>query len=988
MRKMSLKAFFILFPSMGLISIFLTASACAPRDHRDKNPRQKLLMDEGWRFYRGRIQGFTPLPRGKTIEKWRWKMSKEKEMAAPGLDIPGWEETEEDSGAFFFSGRIGEAEKMTAPGLDISGWEEAEPGSDVFEGREGLAWFRAELGASPSGWSRLYFQSVGDNATIYVNGKRLLYHEGADDPFEVTLGSAWNRGGPNELAVQVHNTGGRGGIDGAVLYNRPALWEDDEKMRSVKTATVDFDDSGWEEVSVPHDFVVGGEFDPKGADKPHGKRPGGFQLWYDRDHGYKPKGVGWYRRGFELPAADKGKRIWLQFDGVYRNSDVWVNGHWLGHHWSGYTGFYYDITDAANFGGKNVVTVRADADWDEGWWYEGGGIYRHVWLTKLDPLHVGHWGTFVTTPEVTNELAEVNIKTTVVNDGAESMECTLTSTITDIEGNSVVTSEAEQTIPAGQEYEFSQDVTIQGPTLWSLENPYLYAVKTTVKSGGRVTDRYETPLGVRYFRFDGNGFFLNGKHVKINGVNLHDDFAGVGVALPDRINVYKIEKLKEMGANAYRAAHNPPTVEVLEACDRLGMLVMNENRHLGDSEEVLATVESLVRRDRNHPSIVLWSMYNGGLGRRVEEARKRVQAVYDVIKRLDPYRPTTGPVGPLGGARSPDEIDLLEGLLTLMDVIDVRGFNPDIYGEYHAENPERPMVALETAYAKTTRGVYDEDAKKGHRSCYNPRAERTWRMVAESDYVAGGFVWNGMDYRGEPYPYDWPAINAQYGFMDTCAFPKDDYYYYKSSWSGETVLHLFPHWNWADREESDRIIDVRSYTNCESVELFLNGESRGRQDRQPYSSLSWKVEWEPGVLTAKCFQDGEVVAETRRETTGEPAGITLEPDRLSINADGEDVSLVKVSILDAQGRIVPTAGNEVQFTVEGPGEIIGVGNGNPSSHEPDKADKRSAFNGLAMVIIQAAKKPGVIKLTAESPRLEKAVVEITVVKAAMRPRVQ
>ena len=583
-------------------------------------------------------------------------------MAAPGLDIPGWEETEEGSGAFFFSGRIGEAEKMAAPGLDISAWEETEPGSDVFEGREGLAWFRAELGASPTGWSRLYFQSVGDNATIYVNGKRLLYHEGADDPFEVTLGSAWNRGGPNELAVLVHNTGGRGGIDGAVLYNRPALWEDDEKMRSVKTASVDFDDSGWEEVRVPHDFVVGGEFDPKGADKPHGKRPGGFQLWYDRDHGYKPKGVGWYRRGFELPAADKGKRIWLQFDGVYRNSDVWVNGHWLGHYWSGYTGFYYDITDAANFGGKNVVTVRADADWDEGWWYEGGGIYRHVWLTKIDPLHVGHWGTFVTTPEVTNELAEVNIKTTVVNDGAESMECTLTSTITDIEGNSVVTSEAEQNIPAGQEYEFSQDVT--------------------------------------------------------------NDFAGVGVALPDRINVYKIEKLKEMGANAYRAAHNPPTVEVLEACDRLGMLVMNENRHLGDSEEVLATVESLVRRDRNHPSIVLWSMYNGGLGRRrVEEARKRVQAVYDVIKRLDPYRPTTGPVGPLGGARSPDEIDLLEGLLTLMDVIDVRGFNPDTYGEYHAENPERPMVALETAYAKTTRGVYDEDAKKGHRSCYNPRAE-------------------------------------------------------------------------------------------------------------------------------------------------------------------------------------------------------------------------------------------------------------------------
>ena len=824
---------------------------------------------------------------------------------------------------------------------------------------------------------------MDDNATIYLNGKIAYYHEGGDFPFEINLNNTWKDGGPNELAVLVHNTGGPGGIDGAVLYNRPALWEDDAKMRSVKTASVDFDDSGWEEVSVPHDFVVGGEFDPKGADKPHGKRPGG----YDRDHGYKPKGVGWYRRGFELPAADKGKRIWLEFDGVYRNSDVWINGHWLGHYWSGYTGFYYDITDAANFGGKNVVTVRADADWDEGGWYEGGGIYRHVWLTKLDPLHVRHWGTFVTTPEVTNELAEVNIKTTVVNDGAESSECTLTSAVIDIDGKTVATAEVKQSIPAGQEYEFSQDVTIPGPTLWSLENPYLYAVKTTVKSGGRVTDRYETPLGVRYFRFDGNGFFLNGKHVKINGVNLQDDFAGVGVALPDRINVYRLEKLKEMGANAYRAAHNPPTVEVLDAADRLGMLVIDENRHRGDSEEVLATVESMVWRDRNHPSIILWSMYNEALKQGYEEAKKQLQAMHDVIKRLDPYRPTTGPVGPLGGARSPDEIDLLEDLINFTEVLDVRGFNPNNYGDYHAENPERPMVALETAYAKTTRGVYDEDTKKGHRSCYNPRAERTWRMVAESDYVAGGFVWNGMDYRGEPYPYDWPSVISNYGIMDLCGFPKEDYYYYKSVWSGETVLHLFPHWNWADREESDRTIDVQCYSNCESVELFLNGESQGRQDRQPYSSLSWKVEWEPGVLQAKCYRDDTVVAETRRETTEEPAGIALEPDRSSVNADGEDVSLVKVRILDAQGRLVPTAGNEVQFRLEGPGEIIGVGNGDPSSHEPDKADKRSAFNGLAMVIIQATKQPGVIQLTAESSGLQTAVVEITTAKAAIRPRV-
>ena len=877
---------------------------------------------------------------------------------------------------------------MAATGLDISGWQETEPGSDVFGGREGLAWFRTELGAiseGPKARPRLYFQSVNDNATVYVNGKLAYYHEGADFPFEINLNYTWNDGGPNELAVLVENVEGRGGIDGTVLYNRPALWRDDPKMRSVKTASVDFDDSGWEEVRVPHDFVVEGEFDPKGADKPQGIREG--ELWYDRDHGYKPKGVGWYRRTFQLPAADKGKRIWLEFDGVYRNSNVWINGHWLGHDWSGYTGFYYDITEAANFGGKNVVTVRADADWDEGWWDEGGGIYRHVWLTKLDPLHVGRWGTFVTTPEITEELAEVNIQTTVVNEGAESMECTLTSTVTDMEGNSVVTSEAEQTIPAGQEYEFSQDVTIQDPTLWSLENPYLYAVKTTVRSGGRVTDRYETPLGVRYFTFDGKGFFLNGKHVKINGANSHHDFAGVGVALPDRINVYKIEKLKEMGANAYRS-NNQQTEELLDACDRLGILVVNENRHLGDSEEVLAEVESLVRRDRNHPSVVMWSMYNEGLKQGYEEAQKQIRAMYDVIKRLDPTRPTTGSVGPLGGAQSPEETNLLEGLVNLIDVIDCRGFNPANYDSYHAKNPEHGMVALETGYALTTRGVYAEDTKKGHLSSYNTADERSWPPVAESDYVAGGFVYNGFDYRGEPHPFDWPSHTTQYGFMDACGFPKDPYYYYKSVWSDETVLHLFPHWNWAHKREKDRTIDVRSYTNCESVELFLNGESQGQKDRQPYSSLSWKVEWEPGVLKAKCYRDAEVVAETRRETVGEPVGIALEPDRSSIDADGEDVSLVKVRILDTEGRLVPTAGNEVTFKVEGPGEIIGVGNGDPSSHEPDKADKRSTFNGLSLVIIQAASKPGVIQLTAESMGLEKVVVEITAVKAAMRPRVE
>ena len=947
--------------SAGLGCALWTVPGCAPPDD---GPRTRLLMDDGWRFFRGRAEGFTPLPRGKTIETWRWRMS------ATGEE---------------------EAEAMAAPGLDLSGWEETAPGSDVFDGQAGLAWFRAELGTlppGPTGRPRIYFQSVDDNATVFLNGKRLVYHEGADAPFEVSLdsGGAWNLGGPNALAVLVENTGGSGGIAGASVYNRPALWEDDPGIRSVATAALDFDDSGWEEARVPHDFVVGGEFHPRGADKPGGKRPGSNELWYDRDHGYKPKGVGWYRRTFELPAADRGKRIWLEFDGVYRNSDVWINGKWAGHHWSGYTGFHYDITDAANFGGKNVVTVRADADWDEGWWYEGGGIYRHVWLTKLDPLHVGHWGTFVTTPEVSGELAEVNVETTVVNEGAEPLECTLTSAVIDREGNRVAAAAAAESIPAGQELAFSQSVEIPDPALWSLEDPYLYTVETTVETGGRVTDRYETPFGVRSFRFDGSGFSLNGKHVKINGANLHHDFAGVGVALPDRINAYRLEKLKEMGANAIRTSHNPPTAEVLDAADRLGMLVLVENRHMGTSEDVIGTVESMVRRDRNHPSVIGWSMNNEGLRQGTEEAGRQLRAMHSAIKRLDPTRPTTGNVGPLTGATSPDEIGAERDLITLADVIDVRGFDPKNYDDYHAANPDRPMLALETGYDLTTRGIYADDEAKGHHSSYDTSAGETWRRIAETDYVAGGFVWNGMDYRGEPFPFDWPVITAQYGFMDTCAFPKDNYYYYQSAWTSDPFVHLFPHWNGPPIRE-DGTVEVRSFNNCDAVELFLNGESQGQKEREPYSGLSWDVAWKPGALEAKCIRNGEVVAETRRETTGAPAAIALGLDRSTIHADGEDVSLVKVSIVDAEGRTVPTAANDVQFRLEGPGEIIGVGNGDPSSHEADKSIQRSAFNGLALVIVQAAKEPGVIQLTAESPGLETGTVQITAEEAALRPRV-
>ena len=592
----------------------------------------------------------------------------------------------------------------------------------------------------------------------------------------------------------------------------------------------------------------------------------------------------------------------------------------------------------------------------------------------------------MTTPEVTDEAARVRVETTLANDGAQPTDGTLRIALIDAAGNTVATTEAAGTVPAGGQREFRQELEIGDPTRWSLDNPYLYTVQTTVEVGGRVTDRTGTPFGVRTFRFDGNGFFLNGEPVKINGANLHTDFAGVGVALPDRINAYRLEKLKEMGANAIRTSHNPPAAAVLDAADRLGMLVLVENRHMGTSADVIDSVERMVRRDRNHPSVIGWSMNNEGLRQGPEVAGEQLRAMHAAIKRLDPTRPTTGNVGPLTGATTPEEIGTERDLISLAEVIDVRGFDPANYDEYHAANPDRPMLALETGYDLTTRGVYADDEFRGRHSSYDTSAAETWRRIAETDYVAGGFVWNGMDYRGEPFPFDWPVVTAQYGFMDTCAFPKDNYYYYRSAWSADPFVHLFPHWNEPPVRE-DGTVEVRSFNNCDAVELFLNGESRGRKDREPFSSLSWEVPWSPGSLTATCYRDGEVVAEGGRETTGAPAGIALTPDRATINADGEDVSLVKVLIVDPAGRNVPTAGNEVQFRVDGPGEIIGVGNGDPSSHEPDLAESRRAFNGLALVIVQAAREPGTIRLTAESPGLETAAVEITAAAAPIRPRV-
>jgi beta-galactosidase len=736
-----------------------------------------------------------------------------------------------------------------------------------------------------------------------------------------------------------------------------------------------FDDSQWRLIDLPHDWAVELPFQNDPGLINHGFKP--------LDRNYPATSIGWYRRVFEIPASDLGRRVSIEFDGVFRDSIVALNGHFLGRNMSGYAPFTYDVTDFLNYGRKNILVVRADATQGEGWFYEGAGIYRHVWLVKTHPVHMPQWGTYVRCEARPGE-ARVSITTEVENESDADQSCRVLATIADSQG-AVVASAASPSavIPARGRREFKQEVTVGNPALWSLEAPYLYLLETALETGGGVVDRYPARFGIRTLKFDPEeGFFLNGKPVKIQGTCNHQDHAGVGSALPDRVQYYRIEKLKKMGVNGYRTSHNPPTPELLDACDELGMLVMDETRTMSSNPEALSQLERMIRRDRNHPSVILWSLGNEELEQGTERGARIYSSMKRLARRLDPSRPATAAISDAWG-------------LGISRVVDVQGFNykhgPEI-DDFHRKFPQRPSLGSEVGSTVSTRGIYANDKEQGYVSAYDVNfpewaatAEVWWKIYAERRFLGGGFVWTGFDYRGEPTPYGWPCINSHFGIMDTCGFPKDNYYYYQAWWSGKPVLHLFPHWNWAGREGQE--IEVWCHSNLEKVELFLNGQSLGARDVPRNEHVAWKVRYQPGTLEARGFKAGQQLLTDKRETTGGPAKLELRPDRAQIKADGQDVSLVEVRVLDSADRLVPVADNEIVFQIAGPAKVIGVGNGNPSSHESDKAHQRRAFNGLCMVIVQSGKEPGEIRLEAVSPGLEPATVVITAAHATPRPAV-
>lgn len=807
----------------------------------------------------------------------------------------------------------------------------------------------------------------------------------------------------------------------------------------------DYDDTAWRILNLPHDWAIEGEFS---RDNPSGT--GGGAL---------PGGIGWYRKTFTVDKADEGKRLYIDFDGVYMNSEVFINGHSLGVRPYGYVSFSYDLTPYIKWGGKNVVAVRVDnGEQPNSRWYSGCGIYRNVWLTKLNPVHIAQWGTFITAEDVSKNSARLNIRTKIQYDAAAQLQdsvkqadgtyvvfdseivpladVVLQSRLMDAEGNVVgeVASEL-QVIPACPN-EVEQEIVVKNPNLWSVNTPYIYKVNSILidKITGKVLDNYCTNTGIRTFRFDAQkGFILNGERLKINGVCMHHDLGCLGAAVNIRAIERQLEILQEMGCNGIRCSHNPPSPELLDLCDRMGFIVMDEtfdmwrkrktahdySRYFNEWHE--RDLTDLILRDRNHPSVFIWSIGNEVLEQwsdakadtltleqanlilnfghdqsmLAKEGEMSVNSLLtkklaDMVKALDSTRPVTA------GCNEPNP----NNHLFRSGALDLIGFNyhDDWFAGVPEKFPGKPFIVAESVSALMTRGYYrmpsdetvicperwdkpyfdDSFFCSSYDNCHVPWGnshEGTMRHVKNNDFISGQYVWTGFDYLGEPTPYGWPARSSYFGIVDLAGFPKDVYYLYQSEWYPEKkVLHLFPHWNWTPGQDIDM---WAYYNNADEVELFVNGESQGvRTKGKDDFHVVWRVRYEPGVVKVVSRKDGKTVLEKEIHTAGEPAQIRLTADRNEIKSDGRDLSFVTVEVLDKDGNLCPNADSQIMFDVQGAGFIAGVDNGSPVSMEKFKADHRKAFYGKCLVVVQSDGKSGGIKLTATSEGLKTAVTAI------------
>lgn len=766
------------------------------------------------------------------------------------------------------------------------------------------------------------------------------------------------------------------------------------------------DDMDWREVDLPHDFVIEESYRKSDGIWNDGSNKGETSVipeMFDLPDLHTMKGsldggVAWYRKTFFVPGSERNKIFYVEFEGVFRNCQVYLNDFYIGSHRSGYTGFFFDLTDVINYGGNNVLAVRVDASEAEGWFYEGGGIYRHVWLIKTDVVHIEPWGVFVSTDVLTDTLksasvtadaptADVKVQTTLTNRFYKDYKIKLISFIYDKYGHEVSKDALDIDIAAWSTREIRQKLKICNATLWSVDTPVLYDLVSHIIINGRVVDNVKTSFGIRSICFDSEkGFLLNGTPLKIKGVCCHQDHAGTGIAIPDFLYEYRLMKLKEMGCNGYRCAHHPVSPKLLDICDRLGILVMCENRLLSSAQEDMQQLSDMIYRDRNHPCIIMWSIGNEEARIQCSDEGARIALhLKQLVRKLDSTRMVTLAIC-IWNHYTKKHNELYE-VLKVSRHLDVMGFNYALEKarEYHDIMPGQPLIVSEASTFPSTRCCYENSADKCHISMTDPNAhkymfgEKEWNIVAESQYLSGIFIWTGFDYRGETSPSGWPAISSHFGVMDTCGFPKDSYYYYKSWWSRVTVLHLFPHWNWSGHEGEP--INIWCFSNCNEVELFVNGINYGCKIMEKNMHLVWEnVPYSPGELLAKGYINGKCVIEKRIGTTGAPFAVILDPDRNVINADNKDISVITVKVVDCENRVVPESDNDISFNVEGCGKILGTGNGDPKSHENDKGNKRHAFHGLCQLIIQATYEYGDIYITASSPGLQKYTAVIKALK--------
>ena len=755
----------------------------------------------------------------------------------------------------------------------------------------------------------------------------------------------------------------------------------------------DYDDSDWRILNLPHDWSIEGEFSNDNPSEPQG--------------GALPTGIGWYRKSFNVGESSVNDLIYIEFDGVYRNSEVWINGHYLGKRPNGYSSFEYHLTPFVQ-PGNNIIAVKVDNSLQpNSRWYTGSGIYRHVWLKMINPIHVEHWGTYITTPVVNNKMAKVNLDLSIINSYSENVDLKIKTIIMNQFNIDVARNETETISTSDSLIKLSQEFDIKQPALWSPDNPFIYRAVTQVFSGDKIVDIYETPFGVRHFAFDPEkGFYLNGKPIKINGVCMHHDLGALGAAVNTSAMHHQLSLLKEMGCNAIRTAHNPPAPEFLYLCDIMGFFVQDEafdvwkrgkvkyDYHIDWDTEHRRDLSDMILRDRNHPSIIMWSIGNEIPEQFDSTGIEITKELTSIVKALDKTRPVTSALT----ENDPDKNFIIQS-----GALDIIGFNykQEFYKRFPEVYPGQPFYASETMCAEATRGFYQmpSDSIMRWPSAYNAPLEdanddcmvsaydnvsaywgstheETWKVVKKYDFISGMFVWAGFDYLGEPTPYPWPARSSYFGIIDLAGFPKDSYYMYKSEWTDDPVLHLFPHWNWTDGQT----IDVWAYyNNADQVELFVNGESQGAKSKADTTfHVMWRVTYHPGSIKVVSRKDGQVVLEKEIFTAREASKINLTVNRTELLNNGKDMVFVTVDVEDRDGNLVPDADNMIHFEILGGGFIAGVDNGYQASMEPFKADYRKAFHGKCMVMIQSNGQSEDVTLFAKSDDLESSQIKINI----------